>query len=253
MGVAVVKGLQGPADAKYRKLLACAKHYAVHSGPEWSRHELNLNNINPRELYETYLPAFKALVQEGDVRQVMCAYQRLDDEPCCGSTRLLQRILRDEWGFKYLVVSDCGAVTDFFTTHNVSSDAVHAATKAVLSGTDVECVWSNYPYKTLPEAVERGLLKEEDVDKSLMRVLEGRFALGDFDDDAIVPWAQIPPSILNNDKHKQLALDMARQSLTLLQNNNNILPLSKNNPKVAVIGPNANNEPMLWGELQWHT
>ena len=247
MGVAVVKGLQGPADAKYRKLLACAKHYAVHSGPEWSRHELNLNNINPRELYETYLPAFKALVQEGDVRQVMCAYQRLDDEPCCGSTRLLQRILRDEWGFKYLVVSDCGAVTDFFTTHNVSSDAVHAATKAVLSGTDVECVWSNYPYKTLPEAVERGLLKEEDVDKSLMRVLEGRFALGDFDDDAIVPWAQIPPSILNNDKHKQLALDMARQSLTLLQNNNNILPLSKNNPKVAVIGPNANNEPMLWG------
>ncbi len=247
MGVAVVKGLQGPADAKYRKLLACAKHYAVHSGPEWSRHELNLNNINPRELYETYLPAFKALVQEGDVRQVMCAYQRLDDEPCCGSTRLLQRILRDEWGFKYLVVSDCGAITDFFTTHNVSSDAVHAASKAVLSGTDVECVWSNYPFKTLPEAVERQLIKEEDVDKSLMRVLEGRFALGDFDDDAIVPWAQIPPSILNNDKHKQLALDMARQSLTLLQNNNNILPLSKNNPKIAVIGPNANNEPMLWG------
>ncbi len=247
MGVAVVKGLQGPADAKYRKLLACAKHYAVHSGPEWSRHELNLNNIDPRELYETYLPAFKALVQEGDVRQVMCAYQRLDDEPCCGSTRLLQRILRDEWGYKYLVVSDCGAVTDFFTTHNVSSDAVHAASKAVLSGTDVECVWSNYPFETLPEAVERQLIKEEDVDKSLMRVLEGRFTLGDFDNDAIVPWAQIPPSILNNDKHKQLALDMARQSLTLLQNNNNILPLSKNNPKIAVIGPNANNEPMLWG------
>ncbi len=247
MGVAVVKGLQGPADAKYRKLLACAKHYAVHSGPEWSRHELNLNNINPRELYETYLPAFKALVQEGDVRQVMCAYQRLDDEPCCGSTRLLQHILRDEWGYKYLVVSDCGAVTDFFTTHKVSSDAVHAASKAVVSGTDVECVWSNYPFKTLPEAVERQLIKEEDVDKSLMRVLEGRFALGDFDDDAIVPWAQIPPSILNNDKHKQLALDMARQSLTLLQNKNNILPLSKNNPKIAVIGPNANNEPMLWG------
>ncbi len=247
MGVAVVKGLQGPADAKYRKLLACAKHFAVHSGPEWSRHELNLNNVNPRELYETYLPAFKALVQEGDVRQVMCAYQRLDDEPCCGSTRLLQRILREEWGFKYLVVSDCGAITDFFTSHNVSSDAVHAASKAVLSGTDVECVWNNYPYKTLPEAVERDLIKEEDVDKSLMRVLEGRFALGEFDDDAIVPWAQIPPSILNNDKHKQLALDMARQTLTLLQNKNNILPLSKNNPKIAVIGPNADNEPMLWG------
>ncbi|MCU4174325.1 xylan 1,4-beta-xylosidase [Carboxylicivirga sp. N1Y90] len=247
MGVAVVKGLQGPEDAKYRKLLACAKHYAVHSGPEWSRHELNLNNVNPRELYETYLPAFKALVQEADVRQVMCAYQRLDDEPCCGNTRLLQRILRDEWGFDYLVVSDCGAVTDFFTTHNVSSDAVHAASKAVLSGTDVECVWENYPFKNLPEAVERDLIKEEDIDKSLMRVLVGRFDLGDFDNDSIVPWAQIPASVLNNEIHRQLALDMARQSMTLLQNKNNVLPLSKKSKKIAVIGPNANDEPMLWG------
>lgn len=247
MGVSVVKGLQGPADAKYRKLLACAKHYAVHSGPEWSRHELNLNNVNPRELYETYLPAFKALVQDADVRQVMCAYQRLDDEPCCGNTRLLQRILRDEWGFEYLVVSDCGAITDFFTTHNVSSDAVHAASKGVLAGTDVECVWENYPYKNIPEAVERGLMKEADIDKSLLRVLIGRFDLGDFDDDAIVPWAQIPASILNNEKHRQLALDMSRQTMTLLQNNNNILPLSKKSKKIAVIGPNANDEPMLWG------
>ena len=134
MGIQVVKGLQGPENAKYRKLLACAKHFAVHSGPEWSRHELNLNSVSPRELYETYLPAFKALVQKADVRQVMCAYQRLDDEPCCGSTRLLQRILRDDWGYKYLVVSDCGAITDFFTSHKVSSDAVHAASKAVLAG-----------------------------------------------------------------------------------------------------------------------
>jgi beta-glucosidase len=247
MGVSVVKGLQGPADAKYKKLLACAKHYAVHSGPEWSRHELNLNNVDPRELYETYLPAFKALVQEADVRQVMCAYQRLDDEPCCGNTRLLQRILRDEWGFKYIVVSDCGAITDFFTTHNVSSDAVHAASKGVLAGTDVECVWENYPYKTLPEAVEKQLMKEEDIDKSLKRVLIGRFDLGDFDNDEIVPYAQIPASILNNEKHRQLALDMARQTITLLQNNNNVLPLSKKSKKIAVIGPNANDEPMLWG------
>ncbi|MFO7369231.1 MAG: xylan 1,4-beta-xylosidase [Bacteroidales bacterium] len=247
MGVQVVKGLQGPADAKYRKLLACAKHYAVHSGPEWSRHELNLNNVNPRELYETYLPAFKALVQEADVRQVMCAYQRLDDEPCCGNTRLLQRILRDEWGFKYIVVSDCGAITDFFNSHKVSSTPVHAASKGVLAGTDVECVWENYPYKTLPDGVEKGLLKEEDIDKSLMRVLMGRFDLGDFDDDALVPWAQIPASILNNEKHRQLALDMARQTMTLLRNNNNILPLSKSGKKIAVIGPNAENEVMLWG------
>lgn len=247
MGVQVVKGLQGPEDAKYRKLLACAKHYAVHSGPEWSRHELNLNNVNPRLFNETYLPAFKALVQEANVRQVMCAYQRLDDEPCCGSTRLLQRILRDEWGFKHIVVSDCGAITDFYTTHKVSSTPVHAASKGVLSGTDVECVWENYPYKTLPEAVERGLMKEEEINKSLMRVLIGRFEVGDFDDDALVPWAQIPASVLNCDKHKQLAYQMAQQSMTLLQNNNNILPLSKSMKKIAVIGPNAADEEMLWG------
>jgi beta-glucosidase len=247
MGVMVVKGLQGPEDAKYRKLLACAKHYAVHSGPEWSRHEINLNNVSPRLLYETYLPAFKALVQEADVRQVMCAYQRLDDEPCCGNTRLLQRILRDEWGYEYIVVADCGAITDFFNTHKVSSDAVHAASKGVLAGTDLECLWENYFYKTLPDAVERGLIREEDIDKSLMRILIGRFDLGEMDDNTIVSWAQIPPSILNNEKHRQLALDMARETMTLLQNNNNILPLSKSVSKIAVIGPNANDKPMLWG------
>jgi beta-glucosidase len=247
MGVQVVKGLQGPADAKYRKLLACAKHYAVHSGPEWSRHELNLNNVNPREFNETYLPAFKALVQEADVRQVMCAYQRLDDEPCCGSTRLLQKILRDEWGFKHIVVSDCGAVTDFFTSHKVSSTPVHAASKAVLAGTDVECVWENYPYKNLPEGVEKGLIKVEDIDKSLMRVLIGRFELGDFDDDALVPYTKIPATILNNEKHRKLAYDMALQAMTLLQNNNNILPLSKSSKKVAIIGPNAADKVVLWG------
>jgi beta-glucosidase len=247
MGVSVVKGLQGPADAKYRKLLACAKHYAVHSGPEWSRHELNLNNVDPRELYETYLPAFKSLVMDADVRQVMCAYQRIDDEPCCSNTKLLQRILRDDWGYKYLVVSDCGAVTDFYTTHKVSSDAVHAASKAVLAGTDVECVWEKYPFKELPNAVAKDLIKESDIDKSLLRVLEGRFELGEMDDDAIVPWAQIPASVLNSKKHQQLTLEMAQKSMTLLQNKNNILPLNKAAGKIALIGPNASNEPMLWG------
>jgi beta-glucosidase len=247
MGVMVVNGLQGPKDERYLKLLACAKHYAVHSGPEWSRHHLNLNNIDPRDLYETYLPAFRALVQEADVRQVMCAYQRLDDDPCCGNTRLLQRILREEWGYRHMVVSDCGAITDFFNTHKVSSDAVHAASKGVLAGTDLECVWDNYPYNTLPEAVERRLLKEEDIDKSLMRILIGRFDLGEMDPDEIVPWAQIPASVLNNEEHRQLALDMARETMTLLQNKNNVLPLSKSTGKIAVIGPNANDEPMLWG------
>ena len=247
MGVSVVKGLQGPADAKYRKLLACAKHYAVHSGPEWSRHEINLNDVDPRDLWETYLPAFKALVQEADVRQVMCAYQRLDDEPCCGSTGLLQKILRDQWGYKYLVVSDCGAITDFYTTHDVSSDAVHAAAKGVLAGTDVECQWDSHTFKKLPEAVQKGLLTEDDIDSRLMRVLIGRFDLGEMDDDALVPWSKIPMSIVNNEEHRKLALDMACESMTLLRNKNNILPLNKNVKKIAVIGPNADDEPMLWG------
>src|SRR6187455_993912 len=165
MGVSVVKGLQGPADAKYKKLLACAKHYAVHSGPEWSRHELNLNNVDPRDLWETYLPAFKSLVQEADVRQVMCAYQRLDDEPCCGNTRLLQKILREDWGFKHIVVSDCGAIADFYTSHKVSSTAVHATAKGVLAGTDVECQWAGHNYKHLPEAVRKGLITEKEIDE----------------------------------------------------------------------------------------
>ena len=197
MGVAVVKGLQGPDTSKYRKLLACAKHYAVHSGPEWSRHEININNLDPRDLYETYLPAFKALVQEAGVREVMCAYHRLDDEPCCGNRRLLQRILRDEWGYKYIVVSDCGAVSDFFTSHKVSSTPVHAASKAILAGTDVECIWENYTYKNLLDAVKRDLIKEEDINLSLERILRGRMKLGEMDPDYMVPWTKIPYSIIN--------------------------------------------------------
>jgi beta-glucosidase len=247
MGVSVVKGLQGPADAKYRKLLACAKHFAVHSGPEWSRHALNLNNIAPRELWETYLPAFKSLVQDADVRQVMCAYQRLDDEPCCGNSRLLQTILRDDWGYKYMVVSDCDAIADFYNGHNVSSDPTHASAKAVLAGTDVECAWQSYAFKDLPGAIEKGLTSEEEINRHLTRVLTGRFDLGEMDDDAIVPWTKIPISIVNSEKHRKLALDMALESMTLLQNNNNILPLKKSGKKIAVIGPNANDAAMLWG------
>ena len=246
MGISVVRGLQGPSDSRYKKLLACAKHYAVHSGPEWSRHTLNLNNIDQNDLWETYLPAFKSLVQEADVREVMCAYQRLDDEPCCGNTRLLQRILRDEWGFKYLVVSDCGAISDFYTSHKVSSDKSHAAAKGVLAGTDIECGY-DYPFKELPDAVSKGLIKEEDINKSLMRVLTGRFDLGEMDDDVLVPWSKIPVSVVNNEEHKKLALDMARETMTLLQNKNNILPLSKSGKKVAVIGPNADDAMLMWG------
>jgi len=247
MGVSVVKGLQGPADSKYRKLLACAKHFAVHSGPEWSRHSLNLNNIDPRDLWETYLPAFKSLVQEADVRQVMCAYQRLDDEPCCGNSRLLQNILRDDWGYKYMVVSDCDAIADFYTGHKVSSDPTHASAKSVWAGTDVECAWQSYAFKDLPEAIEKGLISEEEINRHLMRSLIGRFDLGEMDEDALVPWTKIPVSVINNEDHRRLSLEMARESMTLLQNKNNILPLKKSIKKIAVIGPNADNEPVLWG------
>src|SRR5665647_2421732 len=246
IGISVVNGLQGPADSRYKKLLACAKHFAVHSGPEWSRHTLNLNNVNPRDLWETYLPAFKSVVQQADVREVMCAYQRFDDEPCCGSNRLLQKILRDDWGFKYLVVSDCGAIADFYTSHKVSSDAVHAASKAVWAGTDIECQWIDHNYKKLPEAVAKGLITEDEINQHVMRVMIGRFDLGEMDDDAIVPWTKIPMSVVNNEEHRKLALDMARESMTLLQNKNNILPLKKTS-KIAVVGPNANDKPMLWG------
>ena len=246
MGVQVVKGLQGPEDSKYRKLWACAKHYAVHSGPEYTRHTVNINDVSARDFWETYMPAFKACVQDGNVREVMCAYQRLDDDPCCGSNRLLQQILRDEWGFKYLVVSDCGAVSDFHMNHKSSSDAVHGSSKAVIAGTDVECGF-DYAYKSIPEAVNRGLLSEEEIDKHVIRLLEGRFDLGEMDDPSLVEWSKIPYSAMSTKASAQLSLEMARQTIVLLQNKNNVLPLKKNAEKIAVIGPNADDAPMMWG------
>ena len=257
MGTQVVRGLQGPEDAKYRKLWACAKHYAVHSGPEYTRHTVNLTDVSLRDFWETYMPAFKTLVQDAKVREVMCAYQRLDDDPCCGSQRLLQTILRDEWGFKYLVVSDCGAVSDFYESHKSSSDPVHASAKATIAGTDVECGYG-YAYRSIPEAVSRGLITEAEVDKHVVRLLEGRFDLGEMDDPSLVEWSKIPYSIMDCKAHRQLALDMARQTIVLLKNGNlpnpsegggskPVLPLKRNAEKIAVIGPNADNAPMMWG------
>ena len=246
MGVQVVKGLQGPEDSKYRKLWACAKHYAVHSGPEYTRHTANINDVSARDFWETYMPAFKACVEDGNVREVMCAYQRLDDDPCCGSNRLLQQILRDEWGFKYLVVSDCGAVSDFHMNHKSSSDAVHGSSKAVIAGTDVECGF-DYAYKSIPEAVERGLLSEAEIDKHVIRLLEGRFDLGEMDDPALVEWSKIPYSAMSTKASARISLEMARQTIVLLQNKGNILPLKRNAEKIAVIGPNADDAPMMWG------
>ena len=251
MGLAVVHGLQGPYE-KYRKLLACAKHFAVHSGPEWNRHEFNVENLPERDLWETYLPAFKALVQEGKVAEVMCAYQRIDGQACCAQTRYEQQILRDEWGFDGIITSDCGAIRDFLPRwHNVAKDGAEASAKAVLAGTDVEC---GSEYKNLPEAVRRGDISEADINRSLRRLLIARFELGDFDPDELNPWTKIPESVVASEAHKELAAQMAQKSIVLLQNRNDVLPLGNNfkpysgsATDIVVMGPNANDSVMMWG------
>ena len=243
MGMAVVRGLQGPEDQKYDKLHACAKHFAVHSGPEWNRHSFNAENINPRDLWETYLPAFKDLVQKANVKEVMCAYNRLEGDPCCGSNRLLMQILRNEWGYQGLVVSDCGAISDFYmeNAHKSHPDKEHASAGAVLNGTDVECGTN---YASLPQAVKEGLISEESIDTSVRRLLKARFELGEMDEH--VSWNQIPYSVVDSKEHRQLALRMAHESIVLLQNKKNVLPLNKK-MKIAVVGPNANDSVMQWG------
>ena len=253
MGLAVVRGLQGMTYdgqwiGNYKKLLACAKHFAVHSGPEWNRHTFNVEDLPERDLWETYLPAFKSLVQEGQVAEVMCAYQRIDGQPCCSQTRYEQQILRDEWGFKGLITSDCGAIRDFLPHwHNTAKDSPEASAQAVLAGTDVEC---GSEYRNLPEAVRRGDIKETDIDRSLRRLLTARFEVGDFDEDQIVSWTKIPASIVASSEHKQLALDMARKSIVLLKNNG-VLPLTAKTTrqanKLLIMGPNANDSVMQWG------
>ena len=275
MGLAVVRGLQGytydgkrlyspaspssqasqasPASLSsqastaangYRKLLACAKHFAVHSGPEWNRHTFNVENLPERDLWETYLPAFKALVKEGEVAEIMCAYQRIDGQPCCSQTRYEQQILRDEWEFDGIITSDCGAIRDFLPRwHNTAKDGAEASAQAVLAGTDVEC---GSEYKNLPAAVKRGDIKEADLDRSLRRLLIARFELGDFDPDELNPWTKIPESVVACDAHKQLALDMARKSMVLLLNKNQALPLKKD-ARIAVLGANAIDSVMQWG------
>lgn len=243
LGMAAVRGLQGPEDSKYDKLHACAKHFAVHSGPEWSRHSFNAENIAPRDLWETYLPAFKDLITKAGVKEVMCAYNRLEDEPCCGNNRLLMQILRKEWGYQGIVVSDCGAISDFYKkgAHAAYPDKEHASAKAVLTGTDLEC---GTEYASLVDAVKAGLIDENQIDRSLKRLLTARFELGEMDEQPA--WAEIPASVLNSKEHQELALRMARESMVLLQNKNNILPLDSH-LKVAVMGPNANDSVMQWG------
>ncbi len=242
MGVAVVKGLQGD-DPKFMKTVAGAKHFAVHSGPEWNRHSFDARDIAPRDLWETYLPAFKALVDAG-VGQVMCAYNRFEGEPCCGSKRLLTRILRNEWGYDKIIVSDCWAIRDFTAdwAHHTHPTAADASADAVISGTDLEC---GSEYKNLTEAYSKGLISEKAIDESLRRLLIARFEIGELF-PAATPWDDMPLSVIDCDKHRAIALDMARKSMTLLKNDG-VLPLPRTGKKILVMGPNATDSVMQWG------
>lgn len=243
MGAQVVRGMQGD-NPKYYKTHTCAKHYAVHSGPEPLRHQFNIPSVSGRDLWETYLPAFKTLV-DADVREVMCAYHRFEGEPCCASNRLLQDILRNKWNYKGFVVSDCGAIDNFFYEgrHGTHPDGATASADGVLSGTDLECGWS---YSYLGEAMSRGLISEADIDVSLRRVLRGRFELGTLDPVDRDPWRNLGLDDMGSPEHAALALKAARESMVLLKNNG-ILPLSKDVRKIAVVGPNADNADMHLG------
>ncbi len=234
---AFVTGLQGN-DPKYLKAAGCAKHYAIHSGPEPSRHVFNVN-VTDHDLWDTYLPAFRELVVNAKVAGVMCAYNAYAGQPCCGSDKLMMDILRKQWRFTGYVTSDCGAIDDFWQRHKTDSTAEDAATKAVLHSTDVEC--GNATYKTLVKAVKDGKLSEKDLDVSLKRLFTIRFRLGMFDPIEMVKYAQIPITALESQPHKDHALKMARESIVLLKNENNLLPLSKSVKKIAVLGPNADN------------
>ncbi len=242
MGSAVVRGLQGDGSAKVLKTNACAKHFAVHSGPEWNRHSFDAR-VSERELRETYLPAFKELVTRAGVREVMIAYNRFRGVPCGASTYLVDTILRKEWGFEGLVVSDCWAVHDFYVPgrHDYSPDAAHAVAEALECGVDMECGDS---YRHIPEAVRQGLLKESTVDRSLRRVLAERIRLGEL--DGIDPWSGLDTTLVEGPGHKALSLKMARESLVLLQNRGGLLPL-KPGARIALTGPNADDEEMMWG------
>lgn len=241
MGMQFVKGLQGN-DPKYLKVVATAKHYAIHSGPESLRHNFNVQ-ISERDLRETYLPAFRTLVKEGDVYSIMGAYNQFNGFPCCASTELLG-ILRNEWGFKGYVVSDCWAISDYYTFQGFSKDAAEASAVSVKAGTDLNC-GASYPH--LREAVERGLISEKEIDVSVKRLFNARFKLGMFDSEKDVAYAQIPFSANTSKENDALALEAAQKSIILLKNENKSLPLSKEIKTIAVIGPNADNWEALVG------
>ena len=243
LGVQTVLGMQDPKNG-YFKTHACAKHYAVHSGPEPLRHSMNVEPTN-RDLWETYLPAFKALVKKGNVREVMCAYQRFEGKPCCTSDRLLIDILRNKWDYKGIVLTDCDAINNFFNRgqHETHKDGLSASIDAVLNGTDLEC---GKVFMSLTEGLNKGLIEEDVLDSHLRNTLTGRFELGMFDPAEMLPWAKIPASDISSEKHNELATQAARESMVLLENSG-VLPLSKNIKTLAVVGPNADDVELLNG------
>lgn len=244
LGVQTVLGMQGNDD-KYFKTHACAKHYAVHSGPEPLRHSMNVEPTN-RDLWETYLPAFKALVKKGNVREVMCAYQRFEGKPCCTSDRLLIDILRNKWGYDAIVLTDCDAINNFYNKgqHETHKGPLSASVDAVLNGTDLEC---GKVFMSLVEALHKGIIKEDVLDEHLRKTLMGRFELGMFDPAEMLPWANLGPEVISSEKNDAMATQAARESMVLLENKGNVLPLSKSIKTLAVLGPNADDVNMLNG------
>ena len=243
LGLQTVLGMQGN-DSKYYKTHACAKHYAVHSGPEPLRHTYNAH-VSQRDLFETYLPAFEKLVVDGDVREVMCAYNRYEDVPCCSSDRLLTDILRNKWGYEAIILTDCDAINNYFTRgqHETQPDALHATVDAVLHGTDLEC---GKTMMALTEALDKGMISEADLDGHLRRTLRGRFELGMFDPADMVPWSKLGEDVISSEEHDALATQAARESMVLLKNSG-VLPLSKDVKTVLVVGPNADDVALLNG------
>ena len=239
LGMAVVRGLQGPREDGYVKSMACAKHYALHSGPEWARHSFDAV-ASEKDLWETYLPAFKDLVQKADVDQVMFAYNSMYGEPAGANKRFMLDILEKEWGFDGVVVSDCWAVEDFYNGHKWVKTQAEAAAAAMKAGMDLECgsdIWG------IPAAIEQGLITEDELNGSLVKLFEYRYRMGEMDDKS--PWDNLPAERLCSKEHAELALKIARESVVLLENDG-ILPLSKTE-KVAVMGPNAQELMVHWG------
>ena len=246
MAVNFIKGLQGN-DPKYLKTVATAKHYAVHSGPEFTRHTDNIF-VSDRDLYDTYLPAFKAVIRDANVQSVMCAYNRFRDKPCCGNDILLSNILRNRFGFNGYVVSDCGAISDFYTknAHHVVNTPSQAFGWSLSTGTDLNCEQSrSFLVGNLDSAIRVGMISESDINTSVRRLFKARFMLGLFDPDDQVAYSKIPFSVVGSEKHLKLSQEAAEKSLVLLKNTG-ILPL-KNVKKVALIGPNADNFAILIG------